>query len=177
MLLQGRTLGLVGLGRIGQTVARLGRAFGMRPIAWSPNLTPERAEAGGADHVPRDRLFAEADVISVHMVLTEATRQLVGRREIGLMQPHALLVNTSRGGLIDEAALVEALRERRIGGAALDVFETEPLPVDHPLRSLPNTVLTPHIGYVTDATYRMHYSRTVATIAAWRAGRPTGVAT
>lgn len=170
MLLEGRVLGVLGLGKIGRRIAALGAAFGMRPMAWSPNLTPERAVAAQVIFASRERFFAEADVISVHMVLSETTRHLIGAAELALMQPHALLVNTSRGGLIDEAALVAALRDRRIGGAALDVYETEPLPPSHPLLGLENTVLTPHIGFVNDTTYRMHYERTVAVIADWLAG-------
>lgn len=169
MLLEGRTLGVLGLGRLGQRVAALGRAFGMKPIGWSPNLTPERASAAGIPFAPRETFFRAADVISIHMVLSETTRHLVGAADLSMMQPHALLVNTSRGGLVDEAALVDALVARRIGGAALDVYETEPLPPDHPLLTLGNTVLTPHIGFVNDATLRMHHERTVAVIAAWLA--------
>jgi phosphoglycerate dehydrogenase-like enzyme len=169
MLLEGRVLGVLGLGRIGQKIAALGQAFGMTPIAWSPNLTAERAAAAGVAYRPREQFFGEADVISVHMVLSDSTRHLIGAAELALMKRTALLINTSRGGLIREAALIEALRERRIGGAALDVYETEPLPAGHPLLALENTVLTPHIGFVNDTTYRMHYARTVSTIADWLA--------
>ena len=174
--LEGRTLGLVGLGRIGARVAAVGRALGMRVTAWSPNLTPERAEAGGAALATRDALFAESDVISLHMVLAPSTRGIVGTAEIARMRPGAILVNTSRGPLIDEAALVAALAQGRIR-AGLDVFDREPLPADHPLRSLPNAVLTPHLGYVTDSTFRMFYEDTVEAIAAWRRGTPVRVAT
>jgi D-3-phosphoglycerate dehydrogenase len=169
MLLEGRTLGVLGLGRLGQRVATLGRAFGMQPIGWSPNLTPERAAAAGVAYATRTQFFGTADVISIHMVLSEQTRHLIGAAELGLMQSHALLVNTSRGGLVDETALVDALSSGRIGGAALDVYETEPLPAAHPLLALENTVLTPHIGFVNDATLRMHHERTVNVIAAWLA--------
>jgi phosphoglycerate dehydrogenase-like enzyme len=171
MLLEGRVLGVLGLGRIGQKIATLGTAFGMTPVAWSPNLTPERAAAAGVAWLPRERFFREADVLSVHMVLSDRTRHLVGAAELALMKPTALLVNTSRGGLIDEAALVRTLSARRIGGAALDVYETEPLPIGHPLLVLENTVLTPHIGFVNDTTYKMHFTRTVTVIADWLAER------
>ncbi|MFE1598137.1 D-2-hydroxyacid dehydrogenase family protein [Methylobacterium sp. ID0610] len=172
--LDGRTLGLVGLGRIGSRMARIGAAFGMLPVAWSPNLTEERAAAGGAALVSREDLFRRADVISLHLVLAPATRGIVGAAEIGLMRPGSVLINTARGPLVDEAALVAALREDRIT-AGLDVFDQEPLPADHPLRALPNAVLTPHLGYVTHTTYRMFYEDTVEAIAAWRRGAPVRV--
>lgn len=174
--LEGRTLGLVGLGRIGARVAAVGRALGLRVTAWSPNLTPERAEAGGATLVPREALFSESDVVSLHMVLAPSTRGIVGAAEIARMRRGAILINTSRGPLIDEAALVAALAEGRIR-AGLDVFDREPLPADHPLRAVPNAVLTPHLGYVTQSTYRMFYEDTVEAIAAWRRGAPVRVVT
>lgn len=174
--LEGRTLGLVGLGRIGARVAAVGRALGMRVTAWSPNLTQARAEAGGADLVSREVLFAESDVVSLHMVLAASTRGIVGQAEIARMRRGAILINTSRGPLIDEAALIAALRENRIR-AGLDVFDREPLPADHPLRALPNTVLTPHLGYVTGSTFRMFYEDTVEAIAAWRRDAPVRVVT
>ena len=174
--LEGHTLGLVGLGRIGARVAAVGRALGMRATAWSPNLTPERAEAGGADLVTREALFSESDVVSLHMVLAPSTRGIVGAAEIARMRKGAVLINTSRGPLIDEAALIAGLRENRIR-AGLDVFDREPLPADHPLRSLPNAVLTPHLGYVTESTFRMFYEDTVEAIAAWRRGAPVRVVT
>ncbi len=169
MLLEGRVLGVLGLGKIGRKVAELGAALGMRSVAWSPNLTETRAVEAGVAYLPRERFFAEADVILIHMVLSERSRHLVGAAELALMRAGALLVNTSRGGLIDEAALVAALAEGRIGGAALDVYETEPLLPGHPLAALPNTILTPHLGFVNDVTYRMHFTRTVATLADWLA--------
>lgn len=172
--LEGRTLGLVGLGRIGARVAAVGRALGMRVTAWSPNLTPERAEAGGAVLATRESLFTESDVVSLHMVLAPATRGIVGAEEIARMRRGAILINTSRGPLVDEAALIAGLREGRIR-AGLDVFDREPLPADHPLRSLPNAVLTPHLGYVTRSTFRMFYEDTVEAIAAWRRGAPVRV--
>ncbi|QRE75857.1 D-2-hydroxyacid dehydrogenase family protein [Methylobacterium aquaticum] len=174
--LEGRTLGLVGLGRIGARVAAVGRALGMRVTAWSPNLTHARAEAGGADLVSREALFAESDVVSLHMVLAASTRGIVGQAEIARMRKGAILINTSRGPLIDEAALIAALRENRIR-AGLDVFDREPLPADHPLRGLPNAVLTPHLGYVTGSTFRMFYEDTVEAIAAWRRDAPVRVVT
>jgi D-3-phosphoglycerate dehydrogenase len=175
MLLEGRTLGILGLGRLGAQVGRIGRALGMKLIAWSPNLTPERAAAAGATYADSEAFFAQADVVSIHLVLGDGTRGLVGARELGLMKPTAILVNTSRGPIIDEAALVEALKQRRIGCAALDVFDTEPLPEDHPLKRLDNTVLTPHLGFVNDRSYQAYYAATLATVKAWRDGKPTGV--
>ncbi|MCF4126969.1 D-2-hydroxyacid dehydrogenase family protein [Methylobacterium sp. SyP6R] len=174
--LEGRTLGLVGLGRIGARVAAVGRALGMRVTAWSPNLTPERAEAGGAALATREELFAESDVVSLHMVLAPSTRGIVGQAEIARMRQGAILINTSRGPLVDEAALIAALGEGRIR-AGLDVFDREPLPVDHPLRGVPNAILTPHLGYVTESTFRMFYEDTVEAIAAWRRGAPVRVVT
>jgi phosphoglycerate dehydrogenase-like enzyme len=166
--LEGRTLGILGLGRFGTRMAGLGRAFGMEIIAWSPSLTPERAAAAGARRVGREALFAESDALSIHLVLSDRSRGIVGAAELALMKPDAILVNTSRGALIDEAALVRALRAGRPGMAALDVFETEPMPAGHPLLALPNTVLAPHMGFVTEQAYRQYYSDTVAVIANWR---------
>ena len=173
--LAGRMLGLVGLGRIGKLVARAGVAFGMEVQAWSRNLDPEAARRRGVTPVERDVLFATSDVISIHMVLSERSRGLVGARELDLMKPTALLVNTSRGPIIDEIALVDALTRGTIGGAGLDVFDREPLPPEHPLRALPNTVLTPHIGYVTDGLYELFYREIVEDIGAWLAGEPIRV--
>jgi phosphoglycerate dehydrogenase-like enzyme len=170
--LRGATLGLLGLGRLGTAVAEVGRAFGMRTIAWSQNLTPDAARAKGAEYVARDELFARCDVLSIHLVLGGRTRGLVGARELGLMKPTAILVNTSRGPLVDEAALIAALTEGRIASAALDVFDREPLPAGHPLRTLPNAVVTPHIGYVSRDLYEVFYRDAVEDIAAWRAGAP-----
>ncbi|HEY0526997.1 MAG TPA: D-2-hydroxyacid dehydrogenase family protein, partial [Stellaceae bacterium] len=153
MTLHGKTLGVLGLGRLGARAAAIGRAFGMEVIAWSPNLTTERAAAGGARLVGKDELFATSDVLTIHMVLGERSRGLVGAKELALLPAHAILVNTSRGPIVDEAALIEALRDQHIGGAGLDVFDQEPLPADHPLRSLDNVVLTPHLGYVSQESY------------------------
>jgi phosphoglycerate dehydrogenase-like enzyme len=173
--LAGRVLGVVGLGRLGAAVARVAHAFDMEVIAWSPNLDSARADELGVRAVTRDELFATADVVTVHMVLSERTRGLVGAHEIGLMKPTAVLVNSSRGPLVDEDALVEALEAGRIAGAALDVFHIEPLPADHALRRLDNTVLTPHTGYVSDGLYRLFYDEIVEDIAAWCRGEPLRV--
>jgi len=165
--LGGSVLGVLGLGRIGSRVARVGTAFGMDVIAWSANLTPEAAEKAGATYVPKDQFFSQADVLTVHLVLSERSRGLVGADEVALMKPTALLVNTSRGPIVDESALVDALRLRRIAGAGLDVFDSEPLPAGHPLRSLDTVVATPHIGYVADRVYRTFYGETADNVARW----------
>jgi phosphoglycerate dehydrogenase-like enzyme len=175
MELAGRTLGVIGLGHQGAPVSRVGLAFGMRVLAWSRRLTPERAAEHGAEAVERDVLLREADVVTIHLRLAEGTRGLIGAAELALMKPTALLVNTSRGPIVDEQALVRALHDGSIGGAALDVYDTEPLPAGHPLRGAPNTVLTPHIGYVTEATYRVFYREALEDVAAWRAGAPVRV--
>lgn len=167
LALHGRTLGILGLGRLGTRMAAIGRAFGMEPLAWSPNLTPERAEAAGVQFASRDELFARSDVITIHLVLGERTRGLVDASAFALMKSSAILVNTSRGPIVEEAALVEALSSGRIRVAGLDVYDTEPLPADHPLRRIENVVLTPHLGYVTEGTYRMFYEDMVEAIAAW----------
>lgn len=170
--LEGRVLGVLGLGRIGTKVARVAQAFGMEVIAWSQNLTREAAATAGVRRVDRDDLFRLSDILTIHLVLSPRTRGLVGAAELALMKSDALLVNTSRGPIVDEPALVDALRERRIGGAALDVFATEPLPPGHPLLMLPNTVLTPHLGFVTRRTYERYFRETVEDIAAFIAGSP-----
>jgi phosphoglycerate dehydrogenase-like enzyme len=177
--LSGRTLGLAGLGRIGSAMARIGRAFDMQVIAWSTNLTREKAAEAGARFVAKDVLFREADIVSLHLVLSERTRGIVGATELAQMKPTAWLVNTSRGPLVDEPALLETLRGRGIAGAALDVFATEPLPADHPFRTLPNVFATPHIGFVTRQTYQTFYRDTVRNISDWLDARespeaPTG---
>ncbi len=170
--LAGRTLGIVGLGRLGSAVARYGAAFGMRLVAWSQNLTAERAAECGAELVAKDELLSTADFVTIHLVLSGRTRGLIGERELGLMKPTAFLVNTSRGPIVDDAALLAALEAGTIGGAGIDVYDREPLPADHSLRGAPNTVLTPHIGYVTEDTYRVFYGQTVEDIEAWLAGEP-----
>jgi phosphoglycerate dehydrogenase-like enzyme len=173
--LHGRTLGLLGLGNIGTLVARVGGAFGMRVVAWSENLTEERAAERGATRVGKDELFRTADVVSIHLVLSERTRHLVGAHELGLMKPTAVLVNTSRGPIIHDAALVDALERGAIAGAGLDAFGEEPLPLDHPYRRLPNVVATPHIGYVTEDCYRIFYDHIVEDITAFLDGAPVRV--
>ena len=174
--LAGRTLGLLGLGRLGQRVARVGLAFEMPVIAWSQHLDPELARGLGVEPAPtKEDLLARSDVVSVHLKLSERTRGIVGARELGLLKPGAFLVNTSRGPLVDEDALLDALRSGHLGGAALDVFDREPLPPDHPLRSAPRTVLSPHLGYVTDGTYKVFYEDAVEDVLAWERGEPTRV--
>jgi len=171
----GKTIGVIGLGRIGAKVAKIARAFDMHVIAWSPNLTAERAEAAGAELVTKDELLQRADVVTVHVVLGERSRGTIGAREFGLMKPTAYFINTSRGPIADENALLAALREHRIAGAGLDVYDVEPLPLDHPLRSQPNTVLTPHIGYVSRESYATFYPQIVDDIEAWLDGAPVRV--
>lgn len=175
--IRGKTLGLLGLGKLGGEVAKFGKVFGMNLIAWSQNLTPERAAEIGAQRVEKDELFRRADFISVHLVLSDRSRGLVGARELGLMKPTAAIVNTSRGPIIDASALAAALKEKRIAGAALDVYDTEPLPADHPLRSEPRAVLTPHIGYVTEESYRTFFAGVIAAIDGYLAGKPVQVIT
>jgi phosphoglycerate dehydrogenase-like enzyme len=165
--LTGRVLGVLGLGNIGKRVARIGAAFGMDVIAWSANLTSEAAAAAGARHVTKEQLLAGSDVLTIHLKLGERSRNLLGRNELAMMKPTALLVNTSRGPIVDESALIDALRSKSIGGAALDVFTTEPLPAGHPLRTLDNVLATPHIGYVADRPYRIFYRDAVAAITEW----------
>lgn len=173
--LNGKTLGVLGLGTLGSRVARVGRAFEMTVLAWSQNLTAARAEEVGATLVAKDELLARSDIVSIHLVLSERTRGLLGARELGLMKRTAYLVNTSRGPIVDEAALVRALREGTIAGAGLDVFEPEPLPADHPFRSLPNIVVTPHLGYVTEETYRVFYGHALEDVQAFLRGAPVRV--
>ena len=175
--LNGRTLGLVGLGRQGRNMVPVAKALGMNVIAWSPNLTDAIAGEFGVTRVDKDELFRRSDVVSLHMVLADSTRNIVAARELGLMKPTAILVNTSRGPLVEEAALIAALRERRIAGAGIDVYHREPLPDDDALRSLPNAVLTPHLGYATEEFFRIAYEDTVDNIAAFAAGAPIRVLT
>ncbi|MFJ2173179.1 D-2-hydroxyacid dehydrogenase family protein [Streptomyces sp. NPDC087851] len=175
--LHGRTLGVVGLGRLGSRVAAIGAAFGMRVLAWSSNLDAERAVAAGVEPVDKRTLFSVADVVTVHYKLSARSTGLIGAPELSWMKPTALLVNTSRGPLIDTAALVEAVRDGRIAGAGLDVYDMEPLPADDVLRTLPRTVLTPHLGYVTEATYEVFYGQAAEDIAAFHAGAPLRVLT
>ena len=173
--LHGKVLGVLGLGRLGSQVATIGAAFGMSTIAWSQNLTAERATQFGATLVKRDELFALSDILSIHVQLSDRTRGLVGSREIGMMKPTAYLINTSRGSIVETGALVEALQSEAIAGAGLDVFDQEPLPPTHPLLQLDNTVLTPHLGYVTSEGYRVFYEETVEDIAAYLRDEPLRV--
>jgi phosphoglycerate dehydrogenase-like enzyme len=165
--LDGKVLGVLGLGNIGGQVARIGLAFGMKVIAWSQNMTPQIAEAAGAALVTKDELFRQADVVTIHLILSKRTRGLVGAADLALMKPTSWLINTSRGSIVDDGALVQALTARTIAGAALDVFNTEPLPVDHPFRSLENVLATPHIGYVAEDLYRTFYGDAAVSIAGW----------
>jgi phosphoglycerate dehydrogenase-like enzyme len=165
--LRGKTLGILGLGRIGSQVARIGSAFGMDPVAWSQNLTPEAAKAAGATLVSKDRLFEQADVLTIHLVLSSRTRGLVGSSELGRMKPTARLINASRGPIVDEQALIGALKNRQIAGAAVDVFDIEPLPPSHPFRTLDNVLATPHIGYVSHGLYKTFYEDTVSNVRKW----------
>lgn len=173
--LNGKTLGLMGLGRLGSQVARVGKAFQMELIAWSQNLTAERAAEFDATLVTKEELLAQSDILSIHLVLSSRSRGLIGAPELGLMKPTAYLINTSRGPIVDEQALLQALQNRTIAGAGLDVFGEEPLPLDHPLRKLDNTVMTPHIGYVTTETYEIFFDHTVENIQAFLNGSPVRV--
>jgi phosphoglycerate dehydrogenase-like enzyme len=172
-----KTLGVLGLGDLGSGVAKVGQALGMKVVAWSQNLTAERCAALGVERVEKDALFRRSDVLSVHVVLSDRTRGLVGAREIALMKPTAYLVNTSRGPIVDEAALIAALRSGAIAGAGLDVFDQEPLPAGHPLRTLPNTVLTPHVGGRTRENFVARYKDCLEDVQAWLAGTPVRVLT
>jgi phosphoglycerate dehydrogenase-like enzyme len=173
--LEGKVLGIIGLGNLGSQVATIGRALQMEVVAWSQNLTAETAQQYGARLVSKNELLATADVITIHLVLSDRTRGILGADELALMKPTAYLINTSRGPIVDEAALVEALANRQIAGAGLDVFDEEPLPPDHPLRRLENTVITPHIGYVTADNYRLFYGEALEDILGFLDGAPLRV--
>jgi D-3-phosphoglycerate dehydrogenase len=173
--LDGLTLGVLGLGKLGSRSAAVGKAFGMKPIAWSQNLTSEKAQAGGAEYVSKDDLFRNADIITIHVVLSERSRGLVGARELGLMKKAAYLVNTSRGPIVDEKALIAALNAKSIAGAGIDVFEVEPLPLDHPFRKMDNVVITPHLGYVSEQNYRKYFPDIVEDIRGFLDGKPMRV--
>ena len=175
--LHGKTLGIVGLGRLGTDVARIGKAFGMQVVAWSQNLTRETTDAQGVELVDKDALFQRADIVTLHLVLSNRTRGIVGERELAMMKPTALLINTARGPIVDEHALIHALRHSVFAGAGLDVFDEEPLPADHPLRRLENALLTPHLGYVTVENYREAYGQAVDDIRSFLAGTPVRVIT
>ncbi|HEY4835433.1 MAG TPA: D-2-hydroxyacid dehydrogenase family protein [Bradyrhizobium sp.] len=168
--IEGRTLGVVGLGKLGAKVSGLAKAFGMNVIAWSPNLTAERCKEVGVNYATKEELFSTADIVTIHVVLSQRSRGLVGREDLARMKPTSYLVNTARGPIVDENALLETLSERKIAGAAVDVFSVEPLPTDHPFRKLDNIVLTPHLGYVTEEGFRSHYSQMVEGIDAWFKG-------
>jgi phosphoglycerate dehydrogenase-like enzyme len=173
--LEGKTIGLLGLGNIGARIAKIAHAFGMNILAWSQNLRRESAEEHGALLVSKEELFRSSDIVSVHLVLSRRTKGIVGATEVGLMKPTAYLINTSRGPLVDENALINALQNRAIAGAALDVYDIEPLPESHPFRSLDRLLVTPHIGFVTNETYKIFYRDTVENIAAWLSGTPMRV--
>lgn len=173
--MQGKTLGIVGLGRLGTKMAQIAAAFDMNVIAWSQNLTDEAAVAAGATRVEKADLFRQADFITIHYKLSDRSRGIVGAAELGLMKPTAYLVNTSRGPIVDTGALIAALTAGRIAGAGVDVYDAEPLAADHPIRSCPRTLLTPHLGYVTDGCYRAFYVQIVESIESWLAGNPVRV--
>src|SRR5438270_1126511 len=170
MEIEGRTLGVIGLGKLGTKVSKLAQAFGMNVIAWSPNLTPEKCKEAGVTYASKEQLFKTADVITVHVVLGPRSRGLVGRDDLLRMKPTAYIVNTARGPIIDETALLEVLQQKKIAGAGIDVFSTEPLPVDHPFRKLDNMVITPHLGYATEEVFRGHYAQMVEGIDGWLKG-------
>ncbi|WP_420405141.1 D-2-hydroxyacid dehydrogenase family protein [Nisaea sp.] len=174
--LMGRTLGVIGLGKLGSQVSEIAKVFGMDVVAWSPNLTEERcAEVGVRKAASKEDLLREADIVTLHVVLSDRSRHMIDAKALAEMKPTALLVNTSRGPIVDEGALIDALKNNRIAGAAVDVFEPEPLPADHPIRDLDNILLTPHMGYVTEETYRLFYGEMVEDIEAWHAGSPIRV--
>jgi phosphoglycerate dehydrogenase-like enzyme len=169
-------LGIVGLGRLGIATARIANAFGMKVAAWSPNLSLEKCKEAGVEYATKDGLFSRSDIVSVHMQLGVRTRHMIGEAELALMKPAAFLINTSRGELIEEAALLRALRDKKIAGFGVDVYAEEPLPADHPFRQMANVVLTPHIGFVTQDNYRTYYGGAVDGIRAWLDGKPIRVA-
>jgi D-3-phosphoglycerate dehydrogenase len=173
--LEGLTLGVLGLGKLGTRSAQIAKAFGMKVIAWSQNLAADKCAQAGVGYVAKDELFRQSDFITIHLVLSDRTRGLVGARELTLMKASARLINTSRGPIIDEPALIAALREKKIAGAGLDVFDVEPLPLDHPFRTMDNVVITPHLGYVSVQNYRTFYNAIIEDIRAWLDGKPVRV--
>lgn len=175
--LEGLTLGIVGLGKLGQRVAGVGKAFGMKVLAWSQNLTPEKAKEAGVDYASREDLFGKSDFVSIHYQLSERSRGLITGADIARMKPTAYLINTARAPIVDQAALLKALQDKKLAGAGLDVFEVEPLPLDHPLRKMDNVVITPHLGYVSEQNYRKMYPDIVEDIRAWLDGKPVRVVT
>jgi phosphoglycerate dehydrogenase-like enzyme len=166
---KGKTMGILGMGRVGSKIAAYAKAFDMNVIAWSPNLTAEKAAESGAQLVSKEELFKQADFVSIHMVLSDRSRGIVGKEDLSLMKPTAYFINTSRGPLVDEAALIETLQQHKIAGAAIDVFNTEPLPTDHPFRKMDNLLATSHVGYVTENTYKLFYTDTVKAVEEWLA--------
>ena len=173
--LEGLTLGILGLGKLGQRSTAVAKAFGMKTMAWSQNLTEEKAKAAGADYVSKEDLFRNADFVTIHLVLSDRSRGLVGAKELGLMKKSAYLINTSRGPIVDEKALIATLHSKSIAGAGLDVFDIEPLPLDHPFRKMDNVVITPHLGYVSEQNYRKYFPDIVEDIRAWLDGKPVRV--
>jgi phosphoglycerate dehydrogenase-like enzyme len=173
--IEGQTLGIVGLGKLGTRVAGVAKAFGMKVIAWSPNLTPEKCKEAGVDYAGKDDLFRNADFVTIHVQLGDRSRGLVTAKELGLMKPTAYIVNTARGPIIEEKALIAALVDRRIAGAGLDVFDVEPLPLDHPFRKMDNVVITPHLGYVSRQNYQHYFPDIVEDIRAYIDGKPVRV--
>jgi phosphoglycerate dehydrogenase-like enzyme len=173
--LEGLTLGILGLGKLGQRSTAVGKAFGMKTIAWSQNLTEDKAKAAGTDYVSKDDLFRNADFVTIHLVLSDRSRGLVGAKELGLMKKSAYLINTSRGPIVNEKALMAALQSKSIAGAGLDVFDIEPLPLDHPFRKMDNAVITPHLGYVSEQNYQKYFLDIVEDIRAWLDGKPVRV--
>ena len=175
--IEGMTLGIIGLGKLGRRMANVAKAFGMKVIAWSPNLTPEKCKEAGVDYASKEDLLRNADIVTIHVQLGDRSRGLLGAKDLALMKPTAYLINTSRGPIVDEKALIAALTDGRIGGAGLDVFDVEPLPVNHPFRKLDNVVLTPHLGYVSIENYKVYYPDIVANIRAFVDGKPVKVIT
>jgi phosphoglycerate dehydrogenase-like enzyme len=173
--LEGMTLGILGLGKLGTRTANIARAFGMKVIAWSQNLTPDKCREAGVDYAAKDELFRQSDFITIHVVLSARTRGLIGAAELALMKPTAYLINTSRGPIVDETALIAALRGGKIAGAGLDVFDVEPLPLDHPFRKMDNVVITPHLGYVSEQNYRRYFADAVDDIIGFLDGKPMRV--
>lgn len=173
--LEGQRLGIVGLGKLGQRVAKIGQAFGMKVAAWSQNLTPEKAAEAGVDYMSREELFAQSDFISIHLVLSDRSRGLINADDLGRMNKTSYLINTARAPIVDQAALLRVLQDKKIAGAGLDVFEVEPLPVDHPYRKLDNVVITPHLGYVSEQNYRKYFPDIVEDIRAFLDGKPVRV--
>ncbi len=173
--LEGMTLGILGLGKLGSRTANIAKAFGMKVMAWSQNLTAEKCREAGVDYATKDDLFRQSDFITIHVVLSNRTRGLIGAAELGLMKPTAFLINTSRGPIVDEAALIATLRQRKIAGAGLDVFDVEPLPLDHPFRKMDNVVITPHLGYVSEQNYRRYFADAVEDIRGFLDGKPVRV--